>query len=57
MMWTMKVHIGCSHLDMRRQVGPLNSEEDPWKVLEGPKGHEERNFHIGFVWRHMEVYK
>ena len=57
MMWMMKVHIGCSHVDMRRQVGPLNNEEDPWKVLDGPKSHEEGIYHVDSIWRHLEVYK
>ena len=31
----------------RRQVGPLNNEEDPLKVLEGAKRHKEKKSHVG----------
>jgi hypothetical protein len=32
---------------LRRQVGPLNNEEDLWKVLKGAKIHEEENSQVG----------
>ena len=41
----------------RRQVGPLDNEEDPWKVLEGPKSLNIRKSHVGSRRKHLEGYK
>ena len=41
----------------RRKVWPLNDEEDPLKVLEGPKSHKEEKSHVGSRRKHLERYK
>lgn len=41
----------------RRQVGPLNNAEDPWKVLEGPKSENKRKLYVGSRRKHLEGYK